>query len=181
MGHADLGDRNFVLISNTILKLVVEVLSNVGDENLEVRLSQCLSKANSVTSMERRQARAAALLAPRSQAQWVFVIESFGKVLCWPLPLRWIVTQSLEVDHDQVAFQEVVLSKFHILRRRHHHTVCRCWLDTECLLHAHSRVFKILYRAQIDSFGEKFLTSQPLEARIFLDAWCVNKIAELFA
>ena len=98
------------------------MLGNVGYEDLKVCLSECLPETNSVASMEWDKARIPALLASRRQTQWTFVIESLGEKFCRALPLGRVVSQGLEVYEYEIAFQEVVLSKFSILSCLHKHT-----------------------------------------------------------
>ena len=69
----------------------VEHLSQVGEHDLEVTFSECLSKANSLASTPRQPAHSVSFLAFGRQVEWTFGVEALRQEIIWSLPLSWVL------------------------------------------------------------------------------------------
>jgi len=100
--HACNGEGFGVLFSLDEFK--VEHLSQVGEHDLEVAFSKCLSKANSLASTKRQPAHSVSFLARGSQVEWTSGVEALRQKLIWTVPLSWVLVQSPVQDANVVSF-----------------------------------------------------------------------------
>ena len=89
-------------------------MAHVGDEYLQVLLSESLAKAYTLATMERNPAAAVAFLAVRGQVERACLVESFWQKLCGTLPLSCAIANILKSNGELVSFLELILAKFYI-------------------------------------------------------------------
>ena len=112
LGH---GQGVRVWIPLLVDELHIKVLGQVGGSHLEVHLSKGLAKTDALTSQERHEGKVAALLTARCQEKRTLVIEAFRKKLVWSLPLPGVAMHTMDVDLDDVACPNLILTDTGIL------------------------------------------------------------------
>ena len=105
-GHEGEGPWILVLVLVSLDELVVKELRDEGSHIFEVGLSEGLTKADSPSSAEWKEAEGASLLAIRSEEEWVLPVKSLWEELAWSLPLLGVVVQALNVDLYEIILVE---------------------------------------------------------------------------
>ena len=93
-----------------VFKLDVELLAHVYSHYQSLNLGKSLAEAIAGTSMVRNEAAWVTFLAIGSETKIIAEIPSFRQELHWLLPLVRVMTDCLEIDADDVAFLELVLT-----------------------------------------------------------------------
>ena len=113
LSHGDLG------IVTLIFELHFEFLCHEKCEDLEIAFRQSLSKADTLTSVERYKAVIVAFSAIGSQRKWIAIVPSIRQEFIRSLPFVGVSRKSFNRDGQLVSLLKIVFAERQVLLAVH--------------------------------------------------------------
>ena len=116
LAHGDMQHRE--LVCGILIAGVgpVEVLASVHCHDLQVYVGKCLTKADSLSSVEWSPTVGVALGSLGCQAHVIHMVEPLREELTWTLPFVLVVVKVMETNAEFVSSLEMVLTYLTVIQ-----------------------------------------------------------------